>query len=56
VEGLGLEADQLHTCSGEVKNAWSCASTLPYVVMAAQGQHYLDHCFTHSKSGLRKLC
>jgi len=33
VEWLGHEADQSSPCSAEVKNAWSCVSTLLYASM-----------------------
>jgi len=46
VKQQGREVDHSPPCTAEVKNAWSCISTLKYVFMAwcsvkAQGQLYL---------------
>lgn len=34
VKQPGCEADQSLPCSAEIKNTWSCASTLPYAIMS----------------------
>ena len=46
VKWLGHEADQSSPCSAEVKNAWSCISTLLYTSMAWCLIKLMDNFFT----------